>query len=108
MIDVAGAVRARYDKMHLFDVDLESESWRESSIYDAGQHPVAVDKPWGRMGLSICYDLRFPDLYRALTNAGAIILLVPSAITVTPGQAHWHVLLRATAIEAGRFLNAAA
>src|SRR3546814_11502614 len=74
--------------MHLFDVDLESESWRESSIYDAGQHPVAVDTPWGRMGLSICYDLRFPDLYRALTNAGATILLVPSALPVPTGQAH--------------------
>src|SRR3546814_14714624 len=76
---------------------------RESSIYDAGQHPVAVDTPWGRMGLSICYDLRFPDLYRALTNAGATILLVPSAFTVPTGQAHWHVLLRARAIEAGCF-----
>src|SRR3546814_8727149 len=96
IIDGAGAIRARYDKMHLFDVDLESESWRESSIYDAGQHPVAVDTPWGRMGLSICYDLRFPDLYRALTNAGATILLVPSAFTVPTGQAHWHVDRKST------------
>src|SRR3546814_10146504 len=77
-------------------------------MYDAGQHPVAVDTPWGRMGLSICYDLRFPDLYRALTNAGATILLVPSAFTVPTGQAHWHVLLRARAIEAGCFVIAAA
>src|SRR3546814_11819222 len=82
IIDGAGAIRARYDKMHLFDVDLESESWRESSIYDAGQHPVAVDTPWGRMGLSICYDLRFPGFYRALTNGGATISLVQSAFTV--------------------------
>src|SRR3546814_19333954 len=96
IIDGAGAIRARYDKMHLFDVDLESESWRESSISDAGQHPVAVDTPWGRMGLSICYDLRFPDLYRALTNAGATIFLFPSAFTVPQGPAHCNILFCAT------------
>ena len=102
MIDANGDIRARYDKIHLFDVDLASgESWRESAVYGPGEQVVAVDTPWGRMGLSICYDMRFPDLYRALTDAGATILLAPAAFTVPTGQAHWHVLLRARAIEAG-------
>lgn len=109
MIDADGAVRARYDKIHLFDVDLATgETWRESSVYGPGEQVVAVDTPWGRMGLSVCYDLRFPDLYRALTNAGATILLIPAAFTVPTGQAHWHILLRARAIEAGCFVIAAA
>lgn len=109
MIGADGAVRARYDKIHLFDVDLATgETWRESSLYGPGEHVVAVDTPWGRMGLSVCYDLRFPDLYRALTNAGATILLIPAAFTVPTGQAHWHILLRARAIEAGCFVIAAA
>ncbi len=109
MIDASGEIRARYDKIHLFDVDLASgESWRESSVYGPGEQPVAVDTPWGRIGLSICYDMRFPDLYRALTNAGATLLLMPAAFTVPTGQAHWHVLLRARAIEAGCFVIAAA
>jgi predicted amidohydrolase len=109
MIDDSGAIRARYDKMHLFDVDLATgESWRESSVYGPGEQVVAVDTPWGRMGLSVCYDMRFPDLYRALTNAGATILLAPAAFTVPTGKAHWHVLLRARAIEAGCFVIAAA
>ena len=109
MIDADGAIRARYDKIHLFDVDLATgESWRESSVYGPGEEVVAVDTPWGRMGLSVCYDMRFPDLYRALTNAGATILLAPAAFTVPTGQAHWHVLLRARAIEAGCFVIAAA
>ena len=102
MIDANGDIRARYDKIHLFDVDFASgESWRESTVYGPGEQVVAVDTPWGRMGLSICYDMRFPDLYRALTDAGATILLAPAAFTVPTGQAHWHVLLRARAIEAG-------
>lgn len=109
LIDGSGAIRARYDKIHLFDVDLATgESWRESSVYGPGEAVVAADTPWGRMGLSICYDMRFPDLYRALTNAGATILLAPAAFTVPTGQAHWHVLLRARAIEAGCFVIATA
>ncbi|WP_313804738.1 carbon-nitrogen hydrolase family protein [Sphingobium sp.] len=109
MIDASGEIRARYDKIHLFDVDLATgESWRESSVYGPGEQVVAVDTPWARMGLSICYDMRFPDLYRALTNAGATVLLMPAAFTVPTGKAHWHVLLRARAIEAGCFVIAAA
>lgn len=109
LIDDTGAIRATYDKIHLFDVDLASgESWRESSVYGPGEQVVAADTPWGRMGFSICYDMRFPDLYRALTNAGATILLAPAAFTVPTGQAHWHVLLRARAIEAGCFVIATA
>ncbi len=109
MIDANGDIRARYDKMHLFDVDLASgESWRESSVYGPGEQAAAVKTPWGLMGLSVCYDMRFPDLYRALTDAGATILLVPAAFTVPTGQAHWHVLLRARAIEAGCVVIAAA
>lgn len=109
LIDDSGAIRARYDKIHLFDVDLATgESWRESSVYGPGEQLVTADTPWGRMGFSICYDMRFPDLYRALTNAGATILLAPAAFTVPTGQAHWHVLLRARAIEAGCFVIATA
>jgi len=109
MIDDRGEICASYDKIHLFDVDLATgESWRESSVYGPGERVVAVDTPWGRMGLSICYDMRFPDLYRALTNAGATVLLMPAAFTVPTGQAHWHILLRARAIEAGCFVIAAA
>ena len=109
MIDGNGEIRTRYDKIHLFDVDLATgESWRESSVYGPGEQVVAVDTPWARMGLSVCYDMRFPDLYRALTNAGATVLLMPAAFTVPTGQAHWHVLLRARAIEAGCFVIAAA
>lgn len=109
LIDDTGAIRATYDKIHLFDVDLATgESWRESSAYGPGEQVVAADTPWGRMGFSICYDMRFPDLYRALTNAGATILLAPAAFTVPTGQAHWHVLLRARAIEAGCFMIATA
>ena len=109
VIDSAGRIRARYDKMHLFDVDLPTgESWRESASYAPGEAPVTVETPLGRIGLSICYDLRFPDLYRALTDAGARILSIPAAFTVPTGEAHWHVLLRARAIEAGVFVVAAA
>ncbi|HEY0626883.1 MAG TPA: carbon-nitrogen hydrolase family protein [Allosphingosinicella sp.] len=109
LIDNRGVIRARYDKMHLFDVDLPTgESWRESAVYGGGERPIVADTPAGRLGLSICYDLRFPDLYRALTGAGASIIAVPAAFTVPTGEAHWHVLLRARAIEAGVFVVAAA
>ncbi len=109
VIDGEGGIRARYDKIHLFDVDLPSgESWRESAAYAPGERTVVVATPAGSLGLSVCYDLRFPDLYRALTGAGATMLGVPAAFTVPTGTAHWHVLLRARAIEAGVFVVAAA
>jgi predicted amidohydrolase len=104
-----GGIRARYDKIHLFDVDLPTgESWRESAAYAPGERSVVADTPAGPLGLSVCYDLRFPDLYRTLTDAGATILAVPAAFTVPTGEAHWHILLRARAIEAGAFVVAAA
>lgn len=109
VIDDGGAIRARYDKLHLFDVDLPTgESWRESTSYAPGTTAVVVDTPVGPVGPTICYDLRFPDLYRALSDAGAEVLSVPAAFTVPTGRAHWHVLLRARAIEAGAFVVAAA
>ncbi|MEZ5708075.1 MAG: carbon-nitrogen hydrolase family protein [Blastomonas sp.] len=109
VIDDKGGVRARYDKMHLFDVDLETgESWRESAVYAGGEGPVLVETPLGPVGLSICYDLRFPALYERLSDAGAKILTVPAAFTVPTGEAHWHVLLRARAIEATAYVIAAA
>jgi predicted amidohydrolase len=109
VIDDTGAVRARYDKMHLFDVDLPTgERWRESNSYTAGAGPVVVDTPLGKLGLAICYDLRFPDLFRTMSDAGATILAVPAAFTRPTGAAHWHVLLRARAIEAAAFVIAAA
>jgi predicted amidohydrolase len=109
VIDDSGAIRARYDKLHLFDVDLPSgESWRESAAYAAGERACVVDTPLGRLGLSICYDLRFAGLYAALSDAGATILSVPAAFTVPTGEAHWHVLLRARAIETGAYVVAAA
>lgn len=109
LIDDKGDIRARYDKIHLFDVDLPTgESWRESATYEPGDQAVAAETPWGMIGLSICYDVRFSDLYRALSDAGATILSVPAAFTVPTGQAHWHVLLRARAIEAGAHVVAAA
>jgi deaminated glutathione amidase len=109
LIDRHGEVIARYDKIHMFDVDLASgESYRESRNYRAGELAVLADLPWGRLGLTICYDLRFPALYRALAEAGASFLSIPSAFTKQTGEAHWHVLLRARAIENGCFVFAAA
>ena len=110
VIDPAGAVRARYDKIHLFDVDLPTgESWRESAVYRPGEGAVVVDgTPVGRLGLAICYDLRFPALFSSLAEAGAETIAVPAAFTVPTGRAHWEVLLRARAIEAGAFVVAAA
>ena len=109
VIDDRGEIRARYDKMHLFDVDLPTgESWRESAAYQGGERPVLVETPLGSLGLSICYDLRFAGLYASLSDAGATLFSVPAAFTVPTGEAHWHVLLRARAIEAGAFVVAAA
>lgn len=109
LIDAGGEIRATYDKLHLFDVDLATgESWRESALYAPGERAVVADTPVGKLGLAVCYDLRFSALFHALTDAGAEILSVPAAFTVPTGQAHWHVLLRARAIEAGVFVVAAA
>ena len=109
LIDPDGAIVARYDKIHMFDVDLPGgESWRESQLYHPGNEAVVADLPWARIGLTICYDLRFPQLFRALAHAGATVLTVPAAFTRQTGQAHWHVLLRARAIETGSFVLAAA
>jgi predicted amidohydrolase len=109
VIDDSGAIRARYDKLHMFDIDLPTgESWRESAVYTAGDGAVVVDTPVGAIGLSICYDMRFPDLYRALTDAGATVLAMPAAFTRPTGAAHWHILLRARAIEGASFVVAAA
>ncbi len=109
VIDSEGGIAARYDKIHLFDVDLPTgESWRESAAYAPGERTMVAATPAGPLGLSVCYDLRFPDLYRTLTDAGATILAVPAAFTVPTGEAHWHILLRARAIEAGAFVVAAA
>ena len=109
LIDAKGSIRARYNKIHLFDVDLPSgESWRESSAYSAGNEAIVVDTPIGKLGLSICYDIRFPALYGALSGAGATILAIPSAFTAPTGRAHWHTLLRARAIENAAWVIAAA
>ena len=109
LIDRRGDVAARYDKIHMFDVDLANgESYRESRNYRPGDLAVVADLPWGRLGLTVCYDLRFPALYRALAEAGASFFSIPSAFTKQTGEAHWHVLIRARAIENGSFVFAAA
>ena len=110
VIDHSGQIRARYDKIHLFDVDLPTgESWRESAMYEAGTTAVVVaDTPVGKLGLSICYDLRFPELFQRLSDAGADLISVPAAFTVPTGKAHWQVLMRARAIESEVFVVAAA
>jgi deaminated glutathione amidase len=109
LIDRKGDVAARYDKIHMFDVDLGGgESYRESNTYRAGELAVVADLPWGRLGLTVCYDLRFPALYRALAEAGASFFAIPAAFTRQTGEAHWHVLMRARAIENGCFVLAAA
>ena len=110
VIDREGDIRARYDKIHLFDVDLPTgESWRESNVYSAGKGVVLVNgTPLGKLGLTICYDLRFPGLFARLAEADADVIAVPAAFTVPTGKAHWHILLRARAIEAGLFVVAAA
>ena len=110
VIDREGQIRATYDKIHLFDVDLPTgESWRESNVYSAGKGVVLVNgTPVGKLGLTICYDLRFPGLFARLAESDADVIAVPAAFTVPTGKAHWHVLLRARAIEAGLFVVAAA
>jgi predicted amidohydrolase len=109
LIDRRGDIVARYDKIHMFDVDLKGgESYRESRAYRPGDLAVLSDLPWGRLGITICYDLRFPALYRALAEAGASFLAIPSSFTRQTGEAHWHVLMRARAIENGCFVLAAA
>jgi deaminated glutathione amidase len=109
LVDPKGNIAARYDKIHMFDVDLANgESYRESCNYRPGEQAVLADLPWGRLGLTICYDLRFPALYRALAEAGATMLAIPSAFTKQTGEAHWHVLVRGRAIENGCFVFAAA
>src|SRR5690606_34985010 len=104
-----GSVAASYDKLHMFNVDLAGgETYRESASYAAGSEAVTADLPWGRLGLTVCYDLRFPQLYRSLARKGARFLAIPSAFTRRTGEAHWHVLVRARAIETGCFVFAPA
>src|SRR6202012_5831559 len=109
LIGADGAIVATYDKLHMFDVDLPNgDRYRESSLYEPGAEARLVDTPWGKLGLTICYDMRFPQLYRALAKAGAEIIAVPAAFPRPTGEAHWEVLLRARAIENGVFVLAAA
>ncbi|HWW59611.1 MAG TPA: carbon-nitrogen hydrolase family protein [Sphingopyxis sp.] len=109
VIAADGDIRARYDKIHMFDVTLPSgENWQESAAYAGGDMIVVVATPLGQLGLSICYDLRFPELYRALVDRGATLIAIPAAFTVSTGEAHWHVLMRARAIETGCHVLAAA
>ena len=109
LIDDAGRTVARYDKLHVFDVDLPTgERWRESAAIRPGDRATVAATPWGGLGLTVCYDLRFPHLFRALARAGADLIAVPAAFTVPTGEAHWQVLLRARAIETGAFILAPA
>jgi deaminated glutathione amidase len=109
LFDAQGRIAARYDKIHMFDVDLQGgESYREPKTFRPGERAVVATTPWGKAGLTVCYDLRFAYLYRALAQAGAAFLTVPSAFTVPTGQAHWHTLLRARAIETGSYVFAPA
>lgn len=109
VIDNSGNVAARYDKIHMFDVDLDTgESWRESNTYAAGDRAVSVETPLGRLGLSICYDIRFPALFEALGRQKCDVIAIPAAFTVPTGKAHWHVMQRARAIEASAWVISAA
>ncbi|MCR9242855.1 MAG: carbon-nitrogen hydrolase family protein [Rhodobiaceae bacterium] len=109
LLSPEGEITARYDKIHMFDVDLgNGEAYRESKNYQAGEKSILGDLPWGRLGMTVCYDLRFPHLYRQLAHGGAGYLTVPSAFTKPTGEAHWHVLMRARAIETGCFVFAPA
>ena len=105
----SGEIAARYDKIHMFDVQIpDGQSYRESATFRAGEQAIMAELPWGKLGMSVCYDLRFAKLYRSLAQAGAGILSVPAAFTEFTGKAHWHVLLRARAIETGCFVIAPA
>lgn len=107
LVDSGGGIVARYDKIHLFDVDLgNGERYRESATFVPGTATVVAETPWGGLGMSVCYDLRFPQLYRALAQRGAVFLSIPAAFTRTTGRAHWHILQRARAIENGAFVFA--
>ncbi|MFN3932380.1 MAG: carbon-nitrogen hydrolase family protein [Brevundimonas sp.] len=109
LVDDQGGVVATYDKLHVYDVDLPTgERWRESAAIRPGDSAVIADTPWGRLGLTICYDIRFPQLYRALAKTGAVMIAVPAAFTVPTGEAHWETLLRARAIETGCYVLAPA
>lgn len=109
LIDDQGGIAASYDKLHVFDVDLPTgERWRESASVRPGDEAVVADTPWGRLGLTICYDIRFPQLYRALAKAGAVMIAVPAAFTAPTGEAHWETMLRARAIETGCWILAPA
>lgn len=109
LVGADGEIKATYDKIHMFDVDLPTgERHRESALYTPGERATAADTPWGKIGLSVCYDVRFPHLYRALAKAGAEIITVPAAFTRPTGEAHWEILLRARAIETGAFVLAPA
>jgi predicted amidohydrolase len=109
LVGAGGEIVSTYDKLHMFDVDLPNgDRYRESSLYEPGVEARLVETPWGKLGLTICYDMRFPQLYRALAKAGADIIAVPAAFTRPTGEAHWEVLLRARAIENGVFILAAA
>jgi len=109
LIDANGGVVGRYDKLHVFDVDLANgETYRESATIRPGDGATVADTPWGRLGMSVCYDVRFPHLYRQLAKAGAAMISVPAAFTVPTGEAHWETLLRARAIETGAFVLAPA
>jgi deaminated glutathione amidase len=109
IINADGVITSRYDKIHLFDVDLpDGKSWRESNTYQAGHQPIIADMPFGKLGLSICYDLRFASLYRSYAEQGAMLLSAPACFTNVTGEAHWHILQRARAIETGSFMLSAA
>jgi predicted amidohydrolase len=109
LVDDEGSIAASYDKLHVYDVDLPTgESWRESAAVRPGDAAVIAQTPWGRLGLTVCYDLRFPQLFRALAKGGASMIAVPSAFTVPTGEAHWETLLRARAIETGCWILAPA
>lgn len=109
LFDPSGRIAARYDKIHMFDVDLPNgEQYRESESYEPGERAVVAELPWGKLGFAICYDLRFPHLFRALAHAGARFIAVPAAFTKLTGEAHWMTLLRARAIETQCYVMAAA
>jgi predicted amidohydrolase len=109
LIDAEGRIQTRYNKLHLFDVQLrEGETYRESATVEPGDRAVVAETPWGRLGMTVCYDVRFPHLYRALAQAGAEVLTIPAAFTKTTGKVHWHTLVRARAIETGAYVLAPA